>query len=99
MSRHRTYMAFYDSQGKPVRLSLARWRHIKKRHPEIAEDDIRQALNDPACIERNRESRLYLRPGKGGVVTVAVKDARGLYIRTAYVAPAMGGLSSRKSRL
>ncbi len=68
---------------------MARWRHIQRRHPEVSEGDIGETLAKPQTLEKNALGILYRRAGKGGVVTVAVKETRGLYVRTAYVAPAV----------
>ena len=66
---------------------MARWRHIQKKHPDISEEHLRLALAQPDAIEKGRESRVYRRRQEARTVFVAVRDVRGLYIRTAYFSP------------
>jgi hypothetical protein len=66
---------------------MARWRHIQRRHADVSEDHLRLALAEPDAIEEGSESRVYRRRQGAWTVIVAVKDVRGLYIRTAYLSP------------
>jgi hypothetical protein len=66
---------------------MARWRHIQKKHTDILEEHLRLALAEPDAIEKGRESRIYRRRDKARTVFVAVRDVRGLYIRTSYFPP------------
>jgi hypothetical protein len=66
---------------------MARWRHIQKKHPDISEERLRLTLAEPDAIEKGRESRVYRRREEARTVFVAVRDVRGLYIRTAYISP------------
>lgn len=86
MARRHTYRQFRDVRGNPVRLSLARWRHIRRRHPEISEDVIAQTLVQPDEIRGAALDRLYLRSFGSSQCIVAVRNTRGMYIRTAYLA-------------
>lgn len=63
---------------------MARWRHIQKKHPDISEEQLRLTLAEPDAIEKGRDSRVYRRRQDVRTVCVAVRDVRGLYIRTAY---------------
>ncbi len=82
------FRTFLERDGRPVRLSMARWRHIQKKHPDISEEHLRLTLAEPDAIEKGRESRVYRRRDQARmVVFVAVRDVRGLYIGTAYFSP------------
>ena len=80
--RIQTYL---ERDGRHVRLSGARWRHIRKKHPEVSDEEIRLALSQPDSIQMIDESFVYQRMGEGGMLCVAVRVFHGLYIRTAYI--------------
>jgi hypothetical protein len=65
MPRQYTYRIFQDALGRPVRLSMARWRHIQRKHPEVSEEKIRQTLAEPESILERASSRLYCLAGNG----------------------------------
>jgi hypothetical protein len=78
---------FAERDGGRVRLSLARWRHIRRKHPEVTEDQIRAALARPDRVEVRPDGRRYWRAEGRGMVCVAVNDSRELYVRTAFFTP------------
>lgn len=81
------FRTFLERDGRPVRLSMARWRHILKKHPDISEEQLQLTLAEPDAIENGRESQVYRRRDGPRTVFVAVRNVRGLYIRTAYFSP------------
>lgn len=84
MPLQRRYRVFRDAQGQEVRLSWARWRHIQRKHPEITEAAIRETLAEPSGTSAGADCVYYRSGLERGAVCVVVRDARGLYIRTAY---------------
>jgi hypothetical protein len=81
------YRIFQTSDGRPVRLSWARWRHIQKKHPEVSETDLRETIEHPDSSETGPAQDLFARRTEAGLVTVEVKDVHGLYIRSAHLKP------------
>jgi hypothetical protein len=84
MPLQRRYRIFRDAGGTEVRLSWARWRHIQKRHPEISEHAIREAIAKPVETTLGPDCIYYRWRIERRAVCVVVRDARGLYVRTAY---------------
>lgn len=78
------FRTFIEGEGRPVRLSMARWRHIQRKHPDISEEHLRLTLAEPDAIEKNLLSLVFRRRLDARSVVVAVREVRGLYIRTAF---------------
>lgn len=48
-----------DKTGRKIRLTEEQWRHIKREHPEVNEEDIKLTLQNPLKIIDNEDSKYF----------------------------------------